>query len=289
MAADRPGFEAYADESPPGPSVGAAGTDGRLELEFGATEGGTALVRDYARSPFHVTGTLPDPIDRATAVCVQSPAGGIAQGDRRAVDVSVGPEAVARVTTGSATKVFGMDANYATEQVRLTVERGGHLDWRPKASILKAGARLDRRLDLSVGAAASAIVGSIVVPGRLARGERYAFDRYRAAVRIEGPGGRLATDRTDLAPDEQGALTAIGGAEGIVLGDLYVVAPDGDADALSDRLHAAVDGPARAGASTLPRGAGVLVRVVAPAADPVRTAIAAAHDAARRSLLGGPA
>ena len=54
-----PGFEAYADEPIPQASVGAPGKAGELDLTFAPdTVGRTRLVHDYARVPYHLSGTL---------------------------------------------------------------------------------------------------------------------------------------------------------------------------------------------------------------------------------------
>ncbi len=225
-AADRPShpaFAAYAEESIPQAPVGAPGKDGRLELRFVAAgaephgpddePGATRLVRDHATVPFHVSGTLGhDPHSRAETVHVQSPTGGIAQGDRLDVTVTVGPGAVAAVSTGSATKVQSMNRNYAAERTRLSVGPGAHLDYVPQPTILHADARFRRETTLAVAPGGSAVLSSVVVPGRLARGERFAFDRYLARTRgrrrpASADGVTGAAESTDGAdsPDESSA------------------------------------------------------------------------------------
>jgi len=77
-----------------------------------------------------------------------------------------------------------------------------------------------------------------------------------------------------------------------VYGTLYVVAPEGDGEALSDAIHDRAteqtgDGrsSARAAATTLPNGAGVVVRALGHRAEDVTAALHAAWDEARRELL----
>jgi urease accessory protein len=298
MAADRaphPSFEGYAAESVPQAAVGAPGKAGVLELAFRAGDRGTDLARDYATVPFHVSGTLDhDPHPDAATVFVQSPTGGVAQGDRLDVTVDVGPGATAHVSTGSATKVQSMTRNYAASETSLAVGPGGHLDHVPGPTILHAGARYHRTLDLAVAPGASAVVADVLVPGRLARGERFEFDRVRSRVRAEGPDGLLFTDATHLAPGEGPDPRAPGVlAEFPVLGSAFVVAPDRDAAALADALHdaasAAAPEDARAGATRLPNDAGALVRALGDRAETVRAALDAAWDRARRDLVDAPA
>ena len=293
MAADapHPSFEGYAAEAVPQAAVGSPGKDGVLELTFRRTAGGTALVEDYATVPFHVSGTLDhDPHSDVATVFVQSPTGGVAQGDRLDIDIAVGEDALAHVSTQSSTKVQSMRHNYAAADTVLSVEAGGHLDYVPEPTILHADARYCVDLALDLAADATAAVGDIVVPGRLARGERFDFERYLSRVRGVGPEGLLFEDATHLVPGEDapGSPGVLG--EFTVYGSLFVVAPDDDTAALSDALHAAAaGGEARAAATELPNGAGAVVRALGHRTEPVQSTLHAVWDEARRRLLGVPA
>jgi len=296
-----PAFEVYAGEEVPQAAPGSPGKDGRLELEFGAVDGGTHLVYDFARAPFHVSGTLGhDPLPEAATVYTQSPTGSVAQGDRHEVEIAVGPDAVAHVSTGSATKVLSMETNYASADVHLSVGPGGHLDYVPEATILNPDARFCQSVTLDVAADATAVLDEVVVPGRLARGEQFDFERYHSRTWIVGSDGLLAADTVDLAPTER--APQVPGALGTfaVHGTLFVVAPAADADGLSDRLHEAVTGApsggsgsesrrVEAGATALPNGAGILVRALGETTEPVRDRLHAAWDRARRDLIDAPA
>jgi urease accessory protein len=299
-AALHPAFADYDAEPVPQAAVGSPGKDGVLELRFEATERGTGLVHDYATVPFHISGTLShDPHPDVETVFVQSPTGGVAQGDRHDVTVELGPEAVAHVSTQSATKVQTMRSNYAAAETVLSVGTDGHLDYVPEPIILHAGARFHTTLDLHLESNATAVVGEVLVPGRLARGERFDFERYLSRVSAHGPDGLLFEDTTHLAPGEElaGAGPSAAGVMGefTVYGTLFVVAPGCDDD-LADSLHEAVAGTsaeapnaARGGATTLPNGAGVVVRAVSTRTETAVGALHAAWESARNELLDAPA
>ena len=296
MAADapHPAFEPYAAEPVPQAPVGAPGKEGRLELAFAADEDGqTHLVRDFARVPFHLSGTLShDPHPDAETVFVQSPNGGVAQGDRHTIDVAVENGGIAHVTTGSSTKVLTMERNYAAADVSLSVGAESHLDYVPEPVIINPDARYYQELALDVAPDATAVVGDVVVPGRLARGERFDFERYVSRFEARCDGDLLFEDATHLTPAE-GDPTAPGVmGEYSVYGTLYVVAPEGDGEALSDAIHDRAteqtgdgESSARAAATTLPNGAGVVVRALGHRAEDVTAALHAAWDEARRELL----
>jgi urease accessory protein len=287
-----PAFEAYVAEPLPQAAVGAPGKDGVLELEFAGTENGTKLVHDYATVPFHISGTLGhDPHPAAETVFVQSPTGGIAQGDRHDIEVAVGRDAIAHVSTQSSTKVQEMNGNYAAAETRLSVEPGGHLDYVPEPTILHADSRFLQELTVELKRDATAVLSDIVVPGRLARGERFEFERYLSSVSVSGPDGVLFEDATHLTPAESDPDAPGVLGEFTVYGTLFVVAPDTEgAGALSDTLHEAVaDCEARAGATALPNDAGVTVRALGDRAETVQAALHTAWSEARETLIGAPA
>lgn len=299
MATDAPqsAFEAYADEPVPQASVGAPGKDGRLELTFAPdATGRTRLVHDLARVPFHVSGTLDhDPHPDATTVYVQSPTGGIAQGDRHAIEVTAQADTVAHVSTSSATKVLTMERNYAAADVSLVVESGGHLEYLPEPTILHRGARFCQNVTVTVASNATAVLGEVVVPGRLARDERFDFERFASRLRVHDREALLFEDATHLHPDLADPTVPGVLGEHVVYGSLYVVVPRYECDEiepLADGIHervATADTAARTTATVLPNDAGVLVRALADGTEPVADALWHAWDEARRELLDVPA
>ncbi|MFB6173694.1 MAG: urease accessory protein UreD [Halobacteriales archaeon] len=293
MAVDAPaGFERYASEEVPQAAVGAPGKDGELDLAFAAdAEGRTTLVRDYARVPFHVSGSLDHaPPPEGTAVYLQSPTGGVAQGDRHEVSIEAGPGATALVTTGSATKVQSMEHNYAHARIELSVGDGGLLEYVPEPTILYPDSRFCRSVTLGLGAEATAILGGAVVPGRLTRGEAFEFERY-AARTVARSDDRLFEDTVRLVPGDEGPPTAAVLGDHDVFATLHAVTTTGaDARTLADRIHGRISGETPvAAASTLPNDAGVWVRVLGDRTESVTRTLHAAWDEARTALVGAPA
>ncbi|EJN58126.1 urease accessory protein UreD [Halogranum rubrum] len=300
-------FEGYATESVPQAAAGSAGKNGILEATFAAdSTGQTRLVRDYAKVPFHVTGDLShdQELKKLASLFVQSPTGGIAQGDRHRMDIEVKEGAQAHVTTQSATQVLGMERNYGRSDVSLTVDDGGYLEFLPEPVILFPNSRLLQRVQMDLGDDATVVFGETVVPGRLARGEAFEYDRYYSRVvgrersevgeskesgENEEHGRRLFEDVVHLSGEDDMRRPGLFG-ENRVLGSLYVVGTgfeDGESAELSDRIHERVaDTDATASASTLPREKGVVVRALGSRTDAVTSALFAAWDETRQARFG---
>lgn len=295
MAADspHPGFATYDTESVPQAAVGAPSKDGKLDLTFATDDDGrTQLARDRARAPFHVSGTLAtDPHPDATTVMAQTSSGGIVQGDRHDISVTVDEDAIATVTTGSATKVFSMECNYGAVERSFAVREGGHLAFVPPPTILHSDARYCETTTLTLEANATAVLAEVVVPGRLARGERFDFERYLSRLRVHGPNGLLFEDTTHLHPTGEGRDPMASGILGEfdVYGTLYIATPSCESE-LSDRIHERVaNSAARAGATELPNDGGVVVRALANRTDAVTETLRAAWDEIRKGILDVPA
>ena len=292
MATEAPhrAFAPYEEEVPPQAAPGSPGKNGRLELAFERGQDGTALVRDLATAPFHLSGTLDtDPISALATVIVQSPSGGVAQGDRRHIDIAAGPSALARIGTASSTKVHSMTHNYARTDLSVDLAAGSHLEYLPEPTILHADSRLYRSTEIDIDPESTAILGDVIVPGRLARDEVYGLDRFVSELEVRQGDRVLAADSLWLDPDST-ALGPIGpGAERPVVGTLYVLAPAVETAPLGDAIHDAVTAASPddtlAGATTMPNDAGVVVRSLGEATPGVRAALDAAWTTARAEIL----
>ncbi len=203
------------------------GRDGELRLTFtqSVLGGVTALTENYSRPPLQVMRAIED---GAGACCVYllSPTGGVVQGDRYAIGISVEAGAHALVTTQSATKIYRMPDGCAEQHIRIEVGSGAVLEFVPDAAILFANADFRQRIDITLHTGALLILHEVVMPGRLARGERLQFRRYANRLSVRDEVGLLLYDSAEIEPARLD-LEAIGRLEGFpcwgsfyLLGDL---------------------------------------------------------------------
>ncbi|MEM4780954.1 MAG: urease accessory protein UreD [Halalkalicoccus sp.] len=281
-----PSFEGYAAEELPTPA-GSPGKDGVLELTLAPDSAGvTRATREYVAVPFHLTrGLYHDPEPGLVTFCVQTPTGGVAQGDRHRARIRAERGANAHVTGQSATKVQSMERNYAALSVDLEVERGAYLEYLPEPLLLHGGARCLQTVDVTLYEGGTLLFSDVVVPGRLARGERFDYDRYRSRFRVDAPDGTpLVRDSLDLAPEERSPESPGILGEFAVVGSLYAVGID--AVDVADAIHDRLDGEAHAGVTTLPDDRGVLVRALADRRATVTETLRGAWAVVRQANLG---
>jgi urease accessory protein len=283
-------FERYGEETLPQAPAFGPGKDGVFEATLAREPGGeTRLLRDYAKVPYHLSGTLDsDPVPGLTTLCLQEPTGGVAQGDRHSIDVTANDRARAHVTTQSATKVHSMRSNYAHLDGTLSVGSDAHLEYLPGPTIVNEDARCLQTLSVDLESTASAIVSDVLVPDGLSDQDPFGFDHYHSRLDARCDGRLVCSDAVDLRPDERDPRDLATVGEFGVVGTLYVLSPAAAADELADSIHGRLEPfeNARAGVSQLPYESGVTVRVLGDRSADVVEVVTAAWDEARQTLLG---
>lgn len=269
--------------------AGAPGKLGLLQLRFEAQGGRTRLASHYATGPQRVHRALH--LDAAVPgmafAFIQSVSGGVLQGDRLGVEITVQQGAQAHVTTQSATKLYRMDRNYATQRVRVRVEAGAYLELLPDYLIPYRNARFYQEVELEVADDATLLFSDALAPGRAASGETFAYDLLCARVQARDlAGGLRFTDTLLLEPgrcDPRRSGLLAGRSD---VGTLYVLTRAIGAADLADRLDdcvRAVPGVV-GGASWLPDV--VVARVLGDSSRAIQAALQNAWRTVRKTILG---
>ena len=264
--------------------------EGVLRLEFASRDGVTEIVDRYQQAPLHVQKAFhPDAAFPGMAwVYVLTVTGGIVQGDRLQTEIVAQDGAQVHVTTPAATKNYRSPAAPSSHCLSIHAGAGTYVEYLPGPVIPFRDARFQEEVTLVAHPRATLVYGGILSPGRVAMGEAHAYDLYSSRVTAEGEDGALAfLDVTHLTPPtitpkRPGLLGRFD-----VLGTVHLMSGAVPARALSDRLHGLLQGQGEilAGATELPSGRGVTVRIVGPRVEPVTAALGAVVAAARATLL----
>jgi len=274
--------------------LGSAGKVGVLDLDLALVGSATRVIRQFQQLPLYLFHPLY--IDAGwpgMAFIYTLQAGeGIVQGDRYRLDLHCAPGTAVHFTTQAATKIYGMDDNFATQVVNLTACADAFVEYLPDPVLPFRNSRFYQRMLLTVDRDARAIVGEVLLPGRVARGENHAYALYYTDTEARTPDGTLLfADRLKLSP--RSASPQSPGLLGSynVLATLYVVTRSSPAGILVERLHhcLASQPEVLAGVSELPNGSGVAVRLVAYTSAAMRAAMRLAWNEARLALVDVPA
>jgi urease accessory protein len=272
-------------------AAGSSGKRGLLKLGFAVRGQRTQLISAYASGPQRVQRALHlDPsLPQMAYAIIQSVSGGILQGDRLAVDIEAGPQARVHVTTQSATKLYRMEHNYATQRLNVQAAQGAYVEFLPDYLIPYRGARLYQEIDLCVADDATLLFSDAVAGGRVNSGELFAYDLLFTRLNARNTDGALRLVDTVVlepgrtTPSDPGLLGRHNS-----FGTLYVFTHMTGAAELADTLYQSLQGVSGvdAGASRLPYGAGVVVRILGENMGLVQAALHRTWQVTRQVLLG---
>lgn len=226
---------------------------------------------------------LPRMHGRAPEVVFLNTAGGLTGGDRLHYALEVAPGAAAVGTTQTAERAYRSTGGAARVETELRLGAGARLHWLPQELILFEGCALDRRLRVEMAADAELVLLETLVLGRAAMGERLtriALTDRREVIR----GGRPAMVEAIRLGDADLARPGASGLNGAVaVATLSLFAPDAEDRLPALRAALPGGGPVRAAASAWEGR--VVLRAMAPAAWPLRRAVARAVATLTRAPL----
>ena len=247
------------------------GKVGELRLGFSMRHGKSVLHDLYRVAPLLVQQALywDEAMPELPICSIISVGGGILQGDRYKIDISVGPGACAYVTSQGANRIHRMDANYASQHQTVNVEAGGYLEYLPDFTIPYRGSRFINETELVVAPDATVLYGEMMMTGRKHHhaDERFGLDLLSVMASVRRPDGRqLFTEKVLIEKgDPTIDFTAV--MRGFdAFANIMCLAPAPVCARIRERFtpHLPVEGEIRAmsGVSRLPNEAGLMLRVV---------------------------
>jgi urease accessory protein len=162
----------------------------RLKLGFADLVGTTRLVENTHFGPLRVQKALHPEGPRICHAIVVHPPGGVVGGDQLALNIRVGQDAHALLSTPGAAKWYkARQVDDASRQhVRLIVAPGGRLEWLPQETLLFDAAVVELTHEVELGADARYIGCEILCFGRTASGETFNTGKVaqRTSIRQDG-------------------------------------------------------------------------------------------------------
>ena len=290
-----PEFSVYQAE--PGQlGVGKAGKIGALllRLEGDPSIKKTVIREQYCKVPLFIQRAmyLEETLPAMAYVYIISPSGGILQGDRYRIDITLSNNAFAHVTTQSATRIYKMERNFATQMVNVVVEEGSYFEYIPDQIIPFRNSRFYQAVELNVHDNATMIYSEMLVPGRVASGESFEYDICYIKTIARNQVGKLRfMDVIKLEPKKEDLRV-----EGIlgkfdVVGTVYIITREFYIKDLQQEINAKIaglEGALAGGASILPAKQGIIVRILGKTAGDVRNMIFEALRISRNQIIGAP-
>ena len=173
----------------------------RLSLGFMHDGPRTTLTRRAHEGPLVVQRPLYPEGERVCQCIIVHPPGGIAGGDELRLDVDVGPDAHAQLTTPGAAKWYRSLGNRALSRASLRIASRAILEWLPQGTIVFNGALADAEYRVDCASDASFFGWDVVCLGRTAAAERFAQGQWRQRFEIWRDGVLIWNDRAILEAD----------------------------------------------------------------------------------------
>lgn len=264
------------------------GWPGHLSLNY-RRAGDRSVVLDRHRGPLRVLQSL---YPEGPAVChsvLVHPPGGIVGGDTLDIDVTVGPQAHALVTTPGAGRFYRSAGEAASQSVQAHLADGARLEWLPLETIVHSGALAENRLRFALAPGSEMIGWDMVALGLPASGDPFVQGRF--TQHLELPGHWLERGVID-AGDTRLLDSPLGWAGHRVMATLWFAAgqalPADQAGRLLDSARCLSAGHALAGTTgtTAVHGRCVVLRSLAGRVEPATQLLSQVWQAWRREAWG---
>jgi urease accessory protein len=257
--------------------VGRAGKIGALtlRLEQNVENEKTIVKEQYSKVPLFTQRALylEESIPSMAYMYIISPSGGILQGDRYRMDITLKNNACAHITTQGATRIYRMEKNYATQIVNITVDDGCYFEFVPDQIIPYRDSRFYQKVNLNIHDNATMMYAEMIVPGRVASGESFEYDICYMKALAKNQNNLLRLIDVAVLEPKKRSLNILGILGNFsVVGNMYILTKTKYIAELVTDINSALQtfSNISGGATILPRNSGVLIRILGGVAHDVR-------------------
>lgn len=272
--------------------VGKAGKVGALvlRLEHDPDRQKTVAKEQYSKVPLYTQRVLylEESLPSMAYMYIMSPSGGILQGDRYRMDITLKNDAFFHLTTQGATRLYRMDKNYATQIVNITVGEGCYFEYIPDQIIPYRNSRFYQKVTLNTHDNSTMVYSEILVPGRVGSGESFEYDICYLKTNAKNQNGELRFIDIAMLEPKKKSIRNFGVLEGFdVVGTVYILTETKHIRELNDQINSMIESLPKiyGGATIMPNNSGVMIRLLGAFASDVRNVIYEVVRISRRVIL----
>ena len=272
--------------------VGKSGKVGLLRLKFeeNSDKNKTVITDQYSQVPLYTQKALyyDENLPNMAHLFIMSPSGGILQGDRYRMDISLANNAVSHITTQGATRIYKMNSNYATQLININVGKDCYLEFIPDQIIPFRNSRYYQKVSLNVDPSATLIYSEIIVPGRVAMGELFSYDLcYLKTIGQNIEKNIKFIDNCMLKPKNQNMNTLGMFGNHTVLASVYILTKNENVLILNKKINSIIknNDEVSGGSTILPNNSGLVVRLMCNSSEIIKTEIYDIVRIVRKEIL----
>lgn len=242
------------------------GQNGAIKIELAANNDSKTYIKSLlSKAPFLIQKAMYPDTDHPyfAHIYIMSSSGGILQGDEQKIDVTMGRNSAARITTQSATKIYKMDRGYASQYIDIHSKEGSYLEFVPHQIIPFKSSRFYQEVNFEVEENSVLIYSEIISAGRIASGEKFDFDICFLRTSAYRNNHMLFTDVMNLSHKNKKNLESIFGEKDI-FSTVYVIGSSIQIEKIADKINLATENTSLlVSCSSLPNDSGIIVRMLA--------------------------
>jgi urease accessory protein len=272
--------------------VGNAGKVGALvlRLEHDPERQKTVAKEQYSKVPLYTQRVLylEESLPSMAYLFIMSPSGGILQGDRYRIDITLKNGAYFHLTTQGATRIYRMDKNFATQLVNITVGEGCYFEYIPDQIIPYRNSRFYQQVTLNTHDNSTMVYSELLVPGRVGSGESFEYDICYMKTNARNQNGDLRFIDIAILEPKKRNIKDFGVLQGFdVVGTVYILTETKYIRELNDQINSMIESLPKiyGGATILPNNSGVMIRLLGPLATDVKNVIYEVVRIARKMIL----
>lgn len=276
--------------------VGRAGKVGILDIELSLDTDAnkTVITKQFFQVPLQVQRILhlEKSIPQMAYLYMLSSSGGILQGDRYRINITVKDNAISHITTQGATRIYGMNANYASQTLNITTHPGSYLEYIPDQIIPYKNSRYHQKVNLQVDNSSTLIYAEILTPGRVAMHELFEYDICYLQTCCQDQNQRIKfMENAKIQPKDQ-PVTKFGILGNYkTVGTVYIMTMKKYLGRLKDMINQDIKQTYDSntcisfGTSTLPNNSGIVIRILGDKTDDISDIIIRVLQISRKVIL----
>ena len=272
--------------------IGKSGKVGILDLEFETDKTyKTIITKQFSQPPLQIQRALylENSIPEMAYIYLMTTSGGILQGDRYRTEISLKNNAMVHMTTQDATRIYGMNSNYASQIVNISIDDNCYLEYVPDQIIPYKNSRYYQEVNLTIHENSTLVYSEILTSGRRAMDESFEYDICYLKIYCKNQKNKIRfLENAKIEPKKQN-LQDFGVLEKYnVMGSVYILTKKNKINKLQNLIHKSIPNTNSIsfGTTILSDESGILIRILGKITSNVSEIIFKILEIVRKELLG---